>query len=165
MIKFLRPFSGRAGKIAPNRTVLELSGDTLTVTETPSGRSVHMPVLDPADWPAWLACVFLEADSTITPSVLSEPAEATCGTGIDPVDAAIVAAVGKRRKMDACWYRWHQNRLIVVEVGAAYRCAFVPVRLDEDSWEHREPQVRVFTPPFPARITAPALLDDGTPGL
>lgn len=169
LIKFLRPFSGRAAKISPSHTVLELSGEILTVTETPSGRSVHMPVVDDDDYPARLACALLEADPTVgAPGQGDTLVEVACGTGVDPVDSAIVTAVAKRRKMNERWYRWHQRRTIVVEVGAAYRCAFQPVRLDEENWEHREPQVRVFTPPLPdgrTGTTEPALVDDDTAGL
>ena len=143
------------GRDVADTTVIELSGDILTITEdpdeAPKGRSLHVSVLDATEYPTEIATV-LSPDPTLpVPDQDGVVIEPSYGTGLSPLHLLVVGAVGKRRKMEVAWYRHHQHRALVVEVGSAYRCVIQPRLLEEDLGQQLGPQVRVFTPPLPAR--------------
>lgn len=155
----VRVFKGRD---VSDTTVIELSGEILTITEdpdeAPKGRSLHVSVLDVTEYPTGIATV-LDPDPTLpVPDQDGVVIEPSYGMGLNPLHLLVVGTVGKRRKMPVAWYRHHQHRAIVAEVGAAYRCVIQPVQLEERK-QQVESQVRVFTPPWnycPLRVPKPA---------
>lgn len=158
VVSVFKPLVSSLGREITHRTVLELAGDVLTATEdprqVPAGLSVHMPVLDTDGFPAAGVENALQPDPTIpvgdADGVVVEP---SYGTGINPVYLHALATIGKRRKMLVAWYRHHQSRAMVAEVGAGYRCVIRPAELDEGSGQHLAPQVRVFAPPVPVKVS------------
>ncbi|MCA1695667.1 MAG: hypothetical protein LC749_13585 [Actinobacteria bacterium] len=151
-------------------TEMVLSGDTLTVSEdpdqVPGGNVLSVHVMDTEGFPTGVAAA-MEPDPHAVVKVADkhggEPLviPASYGTGVFHEHLAAVAAISKRRKMPIRWYRSHQRRGMVVEVGAWYRALLSPVPLDSETDEELRPQVPVFPPPFSAKDgdRASALVD------
>lgn len=155
LIKTFTAKGKSAPKGIPHKTRLEITGDTLTVQEAlfygTRGVSMTVPIMDVEDYPRGVANA-LDPDPTV--EVLDDnkrPIPPSYGAGISPTSLEIIAKVANRRKMTPAYYRYHQRRPVVVEVGSMWRAAFGAAKLDEENGQHHGPQVRVFEPRLPER--------------
>lgn len=152
------------GREVTHRSELTVSAGTLTVRE------------DPSQVPGGLRMAFQVDDGSLFPKVHErmqpDPTELipgpdgftvvepSYGTGYNPAHVEVFAKVGKRRQMPVAVYRYHQNRTVVVEIGASYRAAVGPYTLDEDHGQHLAPTVRVFAPPVREKSRLEAVSDE-----
>lgn len=153
LIRVFKPLTG-SGRTTTKQVQLEVTGETLTVSEDPQwfpdGISVTVPTLDLADYPRTVPTL-LQPDPEGLVLVDGQAVAPSYGTGHGYGHLEIFAKIGKRRKMQVRFYRHHQRRPVVVEIGSMYRAAFLPCALD---WEEQydEPQVPVFTPRLPVSV-------------
>jgi hypothetical protein len=164
LIKTFTAKGKTAPKGVPHQTRIEITGETLTVSEAVTfghrGISMIVPVMNAEDFPANVARS-LDPDPGI--DVLDDQKKSIApsyGSGLDAGFLEIIAKVANRRKMLPAIYRCHQRRPVVVEVGSMWHAAFGAAKLDEDNGQHLGPQVRVFAPRLPAKQdneTAPTL--------
>lgn len=151
IVAVFKPLIGSLGKETTHRCVLEYSASAqiLEVREDPQqvqdGSSLSVPLLDTELFPSlWKV---MEPDVTRPvggpDGAVVEP---SYGTGVTSHVLEVFGKVAKRRKMPVAWYRHHQSRGVVVEIGAAYRAVFQPVKLEDYSDRHLAPMVRVFSP-------------------
>lgn len=156
------------GKSAPkgiiHQTLVEVSGDRVTVSEDPDqhpgGVQMLMTSLDLDVYPRNTASslgfdptrpVFkpmTPGDDPEAPRVEIPPSH---GSGLSGAAFEIIGKVSKARKMPPRWYRYHQHRGVIAEVGSMWKAYFQAQRLEEDRGEHLEPQVPVFSPRIPER--------------
>lgn len=163
LVKVFKPLIGKLGKQTTHRTRIELAGDVLTVREdprqVPDGVAVVVPALDAEAFPPMWQ--FMSPDPTqLTPDADGVVVEPSYGTAYGPRFVEIFGRIGRRRVMPVRWYRHHQSRVVVVEIGASYRAAVRPLTL-KDPGELAAPMVRVFTPGLSAHaVVNMAELDD-----
>lgn len=169
LIKTFTAKGKTAPKGVPHKTRVEITGDTLTVQEDLSygsrGVSMVVPIMDVEDYSPSVTRS-LDPDPTVeVVDGKKQPIPASYGAGIAGSALEIVAKVAKRRKMTPAYYRCHQHRPLVVEVGSMWRGVFGAVKLDEENGQHRGPQVRVFEPRVPEKkqSTTPPLAGVDTP--
>jgi hypothetical protein len=144
------------GKEVATQTQLETTGDHLMVSEdprlAPGGVVVTVPVLDLLeDYPTHLPGLMQPDPHVVVEDGHGAVIDPSYGTGMDTTVFDVIAKVGKRRKMLPAWYRHHQRKGVVVEIGSMWRALFMPSKLDEDSGQHLGPQVRVFSPDLPVQ--------------
>lgn len=153
LIKVFKPLIG-SGKTTTRQVQLEVTGEFLTVSEAPDqvpdGISVTVPTLDLADYPRTVPTL-LQPDPKGLVLVDGQAVAPSYGTGNGFGHLEIFAKIGKRRKMQVRFYRHHQRRPVVVEIGSMYHAAFLPGALDDEE-QYAEPQVPVFTPRLPAPV-------------
>lgn len=149
--------SKRLPKTVTHTTVITYSGGTVIVAEdpdqVPDGVSVTLTAMDLDPYPRNIADL-LNVDPHVPVVVDGQEIPASYGTGLDTKLVDVLGKVSKRRKMPVAMYRHHQRGRIVVEIGEAYRAVLMPVPLKEDTGQHAEPQIEVFTPPLPKREDA-----------
>jgi hypothetical protein len=134
------------------RVELELTGDCFTMSEqqkSPGRLVVSVPSMDLEPYPRSVAALMVPDRFVVVVDERGEVIDPSYGTGMDGVVFEVVGKVARRRKMVPVWYRFHQRRGVVVEVGAMWRALFMPSRVDEEVGQHLDPQVRVFTPRLP----------------
>jgi hypothetical protein len=154
----IRTFTAKgktAPKGVPHQTRIEITGETLTVSEdrTTRARGISMvvPLQDLDDYPTGITRM-LEPDPSIVPQDdQRKPIPASAGYGLDAGSLEIIAKVANRRKMTPALYQNHQRRPVVVEVGSMWHAAFGAAKLDEDNGQHHGTQVRVFEPALPVK--------------
>lgn len=148
------------GKTCCHNTQLTLEGTMLIAEEDPDmfpqGVELKVEALDLEDYPTSLP-VLMQPDQSkaYKDPVTGQTIPPSYGTGMPAVVFEVVGKVGKRRKMLPVWYRHHQRRGVVVEVGSMYRALFMPESLDEDNGQQHGPQVRVFSPRLSVESTHP----------
>jgi hypothetical protein len=134
------------------RVELELSGDSLTVSEmqkSPGRLVVSVPSMDLENYPRTVASLMCPDRFLAVVDGQGQVIEPSYGTGMSGEVFEVVGKISKRRKMVPSFYRHHHRRGVVVEVGWMWRGLFMPTRLDEENGQHLEPQVRVFVPRLP----------------
>jgi hypothetical protein len=154
----IRTFTAKgktAPKGVPHKTYIEITGETLTVSEAMLSRSrgisMVVPIIDAEDYPASVA-QSLDPDPGV--EVLDDKKQSippSYGSGLSADFLDIVAKVANRRKMLPAIYRCHHRRPVVVEVGSMWHASFGAAKLDEENGQHLGPQVRVFEPRLPAK--------------
>lgn len=157
LVKVFTPLAKTAQQNVTHQVQVEIAGDTLEVAEDPEQRPngvvVQCRALDLDDYPKTLPLV-MQPD--VTQPVIDDGTEIppSYGSGLGALAFETIGKVGKRRKMPTAYYRHHQRRGVVVEVGSKWRGLFMPTRLEEAEGQHLGPQVRVFEPRLPARTDA-----------
>lgn len=164
----IRTFTAKgktAPKGVPHRTRVEITGETLTVSEAVGyrarGISMVIPLMDVEEYPVTVARSLAPDPSVEVLDERKNPIPVSYGSGLSAGSLEIIAKVANRRKMIPALYRIHQRRPVIVEIGSRYRAVFGSAKLDEDSGQHLAPQVLVFEPRLPAKDTAPPLVDVG----
>jgi hypothetical protein len=155
IIKVFKPLvSKRLPKTVTHTTVITYSGGTVIVAEdpdqVPDGKSLTLAAMDVDPYPRNIADL-LNVDPKELVVVDGEAVPASYGTGLDPKHVDALGKISKRRKMTVAVYRHHQRGRMVVGIGSSYRAVLMPYPLKEDTGQHLEPQVEVFTPPLPKR--------------
>jgi hypothetical protein len=155
LIKTFTAKGKTAPKGVPHQTRVEITGETLTVSEAVSyrsrGISMVIPLMELDDYPASVARSLDPDPSVEVFDDKKQPIPPSYGSGLAAANLEIVAKVANRRKMVPALYKIHQRRPVIVEVGSMYRAAFGAAKLDEDNGQHLGPQVRVFEPRLPAK--------------
>jgi hypothetical protein len=154
-------------KTVTHRTQLELTGNTLTVSEdeevVESGFELSLQVLGEEavdDFPRnleWALAPDPHFEVVGKDQIVIPP---SYGTGVRGDDLGVVGAISKRRAMEPIVYRSHQTRSVVVTIGSQYRMTMAPWPLNTETDEHVTPQVPVFQPKLPKRAKKdqPALI-------
>lgn len=150
VVAAFKPLVPSLGRETTHRCELTLTAGTLEIredpTQVPDGLRVTFAVSDGEDFPP-VAERMQPSVHELVPGPDGAPIDPAYGTGFSPRYLEAFGKIGKRRKMPLAMYRHHQHRAVVVEIGASYRAAVQPYRLDEDHGQHLAPMVRVFTPP------------------
>lgn len=126
--------------------VMEISEDQDLVED---GTSVIVPLIEIEDYyPRGIALMLTPDPEAV---VIHEGSEVppSYGTGLLQSHLEAISKVAKRHKMTVGFYRHHQKRRIVAEVGKRWRGVFLPIPMDTPELE-QAPGVQVFDPDLPA---------------
>lgn len=129
-----------ASKTSAHQTVISVEGDRVSFREdpqlVPDGSVITVPTVDAEEFPRTI------------PEALEELDAGPAGMmSVDPAHLAVLAKVAKRRGMPVSWYA--RSGRVVVEVGAAYRAALIPLLIEGPGAEGTV--VEVFDPGLAGR--------------
>ena len=158
IIGVFRPLVSTLEDKQVHNTQIELEGDEITFEEdpqqVPGGFAVSASLVDLAEYPREIVRL-LSPDPAAKVKIDGKTIEPSYGTGVHEKYLKMAADVSRRRGMPVAWYRHHQRKGIVVEVGAAWRGVIMPQALDEENGQHLAPTVRVFDPGLKAPAETP----------
>jgi hypothetical protein len=151
----IKTFTVKGKSTANHRTRVEITGDTVTVSENIQGDrgiAMEIPMMDLDDYPVTVARSLSPDPTRVPVDEHQQPIPPSAGFGLPTAAHEIIAKVAGRRKMPPAIYQYHQRRPVVVEIGSMWHAVFGAVTLDEDNGQQHGPLVRVFPPRLPATL-------------
>lgn len=154
----------------PHMVLVDLAGEHIVVSEDPDlyddGLSVSFQVKNLDDYPRGLWTVLEVINAGPYEMSDGRVIEPSRRTDMSPRRIAPFNKVASKLGTSVQFYRTHQHRHVLVQIGATYRGALIPTRYDDDLDDGSGPAAEVYEPnlpPEPKRQQQPVKVFTPTP--